>query len=34
MLQFCSVDCWTEPEKRPSCQEILTRLLDCEYTLC
>lgn len=27
-------DCWTEPEKRPSCQEILTRLLDCEYTLC
>ncbi|XP_038985117.1 serine/threonine-protein kinase EDR1-like [Phoenix dactylifera] len=27
-------DCWAEPEKRPSCQEILTRLLDCEYTLC
>ncbi|CAN6243710.1 unnamed protein product [Urochloa humidicola] len=27
-------DCWAEAERRPSCQEILTRLLDCEYTLC
>lgn len=27
-------DCWAEPNERPSCQEILTRLLDCEYTLC
>lgn len=27
-------DCWAEPERRPCCQEILTRLLDCEYTLC
>ncbi|THU64731.1 hypothetical protein C4D60_Mb01t29520 [Musa balbisiana] len=27
-------DCWAEPHERPSCQEILTRLLDCEYTLC
>ncbi|KAG9446823.1 hypothetical protein H6P81_012951 [Aristolochia fimbriata] len=27
-------DCWAEPEERPSCEEILTRLLDCEYTLC
>ncbi|XP_062206482.1 serine/threonine-protein kinase EDR1-like [Phragmites australis] len=26
-------DCWAEPEDRPSCQEILTRLLDCEYTV-
>ncbi|XP_078429220.1 putative serine/threonine-protein kinase SIS8 isoform X2 [Wolffia australiana] len=26
-------DCWAEPEERPSCQEILSRLLDCEYTL-
>ncbi|CAL9145771.1 unnamed protein product [Musa hybrid cultivar] len=26
-------DCWAEPHERPSCQEILTRLLDCEYTL-
>ncbi|XP_042451140.1 probable serine/threonine-protein kinase SIS8 isoform X4 [Zingiber officinale] len=26
-------DCWAEPDERPSCQEILTRLLDCEYTL-
>ncbi|AQK97264.1 Protein kinase superfamily protein [Zea mays] len=26
-------DCWSEPENRPSCQEILTRLLDCEYTV-
>ncbi|KAL4283100.1 hypothetical protein GQ457_16G022560 [Hibiscus cannabinus] len=27
-------DCWAEPEERPSCEEILTRLLDCEYSLC
>ncbi|KAJ0964903.1 hypothetical protein J5N97_026041 [Dioscorea zingiberensis] len=27
-------ECWAEPDLRPSCQEILTRLLDCEYTLC
>ncbi|KAG1346737.1 serine/threonine-protein kinase EDR1 [Cocos nucifera] len=27
-------DCWAEPHERPSCQEILTRLLDCEYALC
>ncbi|KAG0485590.1 hypothetical protein HPP92_009669 [Vanilla planifolia] len=27
-------DCWAEPNERPTCQEILTRLLDCEYTLC
>ncbi|WOK98534.1 serine/threonine-protein kinase EDR1 isoform X2 [Canna indica] len=27
-------DCWAEPQERPSCQEILTRLLDCEYNLC
>ncbi|URD96492.1 STYKc [Musa troglodytarum] len=27
-------DCWAEPDERPSCQEILTRLLDCEYSLC
>ncbi|KAH7682109.1 Non-specific serine/threonine protein kinase protein [Dioscorea alata] len=27
-------DCWAEPNERPSCQEILTRLVDCEYTLC
>ncbi|KAJ8505974.1 hypothetical protein OPV22_006860 [Ensete ventricosum] len=26
-------DCWAEPDERPSCQEILARLLDCEYTL-
>ncbi|KAJ4821588.1 Protein kinase superfamily protein [Rhynchospora pubera] len=26
-------DCWAEPHERPSCQEILTRLIDCEYTL-
>ncbi|KAG8058584.1 hypothetical protein GUJ93_ZPchr0002g25575 [Zizania palustris] len=25
-------DCWAEPEKRPCCQEILTRLADCKYT--
>ncbi|XP_021593715.1 probable serine/threonine-protein kinase SIS8 isoform X4 [Manihot esculenta] len=27
-------DCWAEPHERPSCEEILSRLLDCEYTLC
>ncbi|CAG7902957.1 unnamed protein product [Brassica rapa] len=28
-------DCWTsEPEQRPSCSDILCRLLDCEYALC
>ncbi|XP_057461656.1 serine/threonine-protein kinase EDR1-like isoform X2 [Actinidia eriantha] len=27
-------DCWAEPQERPSCEEILTRLLDCEYLLC
>lgn len=27
-------DCWAEPDERPGCQEVLTRLLDCEYTLC
>jgi hypothetical protein len=31
---FILIDCWAEPEKRPGCQEILTRLLDCEHTLC
>ncbi|KAL5207117.1 hypothetical protein ABZP36_031552 [Zizania latifolia] len=25
-------DCWAEPEKRPCCQEIMTRLADCQYT--
>eukprot|EP00262_Sarcandra_glabra_P014124 TRINITY_DN4058_c0_g5_i1.p1 TRINITY_DN4058_c0_g5~~TRINITY_DN4058_c0_g5_i1.p1 ORF type:complete len:121 (-),score=10.91 TRINITY_DN4058_c0_g5_i1:36-365(-) len=27
-------DCWAEPDERPSCEEILSRLLECEYTLC
>ncbi|KAG5517056.1 hypothetical protein RHGRI_037715 [Rhododendron griersonianum] len=27
-------DCWAEPDRRPSCEEILSRLLSCEYTLC
>ncbi|KAI3872825.1 hypothetical protein MKX03_019028 [Papaver bracteatum] len=27
-------DCWAEPDDRPSCEEILSRLLDCEYALC
>nr|GME02517.1 serine/threonine-protein kinase EDR1-like isoform X1 [Ipomoea batatas] len=27
-------DCWAEPQERPSCEEILTRLVDCEYSLC
>ncbi|GKV17157.1 hypothetical protein SLEP1_g27693 [Rubroshorea leprosula] len=27
-------DCWAEPHERPSCEEIFSRLLDCEYLLC
>ncbi|XP_059449966.1 probable serine/threonine-protein kinase SIS8 isoform X1 [Corylus avellana] len=27
-------DCWAEPHERPNCEEILSRLLDCEYSLC
>ncbi|XXG67452.1 hypothetical protein AAC387_Pa06g0801 [Persea americana] len=27
-------DCWAEPDERPSCEEIFSRLLDCEYNLC
>ncbi|KAL2476672.1 Mitogen activated protein kinase kinase kinase-related [Abeliophyllum distichum] len=27
-------DCWAEPHERPSCEEILPRLLDCELLLC
>ncbi|KAI4385046.1 hypothetical protein MLD38_003116 [Melastoma candidum] len=27
-------DCWAEPQERPSCEEILSRLLHCEYALC
>ncbi|KAL8140442.1 hypothetical protein V2J09_006463 [Rumex salicifolius] len=26
-------DCWAEPNDRPSCEDILSRLLDCELTL-
>ncbi|XP_073279452.1 probable serine/threonine-protein kinase SIS8 isoform X1 [Primulina huaijiensis] len=27
-------ECWAEPHLRPSCEEILARLLDCELALC
>ncbi|KAK9075552.1 hypothetical protein SSX86_003877 [Deinandra increscens subsp. villosa] len=27
-------DCWAEPHERPSCEDILTRLLDCDHALC
>ncbi|CAM8982855.1 unnamed protein product [Rhodiola kirilowii] len=27
-------DCWAEPQERPSCAEILTRLVDCENWFC
>ncbi|XP_041994279.1 serine/threonine-protein kinase EDR1-like isoform X1 [Salvia splendens] len=27
-------DCWAEPDERPSCQEILSRLQECELLLC
>ncbi|KAL2494820.1 Mitogen activated protein kinase kinase kinase-related [Forsythia ovata] len=26
-------DCWAEPDERPTCQEVLARLHDCECTL-
>ncbi|ESQ52984.1 hypothetical protein EUTSA_v10017734mg, partial [Eutrema salsugineum] len=29
-----AVDCWSEPEHRPSCEEILTHLETCECSLC
>ena len=31
---WCFADCWTEPEQRPRCSDILSRLMDCEYALC
>ncbi|XP_035538815.1 probable serine/threonine-protein kinase SIS8 isoform X2 [Juglans regia] len=27
-------DCWAEPQERPSCEEILSRLPNCDYSLC
>ncbi|GAU15586.1 hypothetical protein TSUD_108450 [Trifolium subterraneum] len=27
-------DCWAESHERPSCDEILSRLVDMEYSLC
>ncbi|KAG8385437.1 hypothetical protein BUALT_Bualt03G0045200 [Buddleja alternifolia] len=27
-------DCWAEPDERPTCQEVLSRLQECEYLLC
>ncbi|KAL1555987.1 putative serine/threonine-protein kinase SIS8 isoform X2 [Salvia divinorum] len=27
-------DCWAEPDERPSCHEILSRLQECELLLC
>lgn len=27
-------ECWAEAHERPNCEEILSRLLDCEYSLC
>lgn len=33
-LLALTADCWAEPHQRPSCEDILSRLQDCEYTLC
>lgn len=33
-LGMLIADCWAEPHQRPSCEDILSRLQDCEYTLC
>lgn len=27
-------DCWADAHERPSCDEILSRLVDMEYSLC
>ncbi|XP_027348692.1 serine/threonine-protein kinase EDR1-like [Abrus precatorius] len=27
-------ECWAEPQERPSCEEILSRLVDIEYSMC
>ncbi|KAG4980373.1 hypothetical protein JHK85_034331 [Glycine max] len=27
-------ECWAEPHERPSCEEILSRLVDIEYSMC
>lgn len=32
-LSTLIADCWAEPDKRPSCQEVLSRLHDCERLL-
>ncbi|XP_073147149.1 probable serine/threonine-protein kinase SIS8 [Henckelia pumila] len=32
-LSSLIADCWAEPDKRPSCQEVLSRLHDCERLL-
>ena len=29
-----SAECWAECHQRPSCEEILSRLVDIEYSLC
>ncbi|XP_047331169.1 probable serine/threonine-protein kinase SIS8 [Impatiens glandulifera] len=26
-------DCWAEPDERPSCEEVLSRLIQCEHTV-
>lgn len=33
-IMLMVADCWAEPDERPSCEEIFSRLLDCEYNLC
>ncbi|KZV57537.1 hypothetical protein F511_02997 [Dorcoceras hygrometricum] len=32
-LSTLIADCWAEPDKRPTCQEVLSRLHDCEMLL-
>ncbi|KAK4789386.1 hypothetical protein SAY86_020705 [Trapa natans] len=27
-------DCWAEPNERPTCEEVFSRLLDCQCSLC
>jgi hypothetical protein len=34
IFSFLFTDCWADAHERPSCDEILSRLVDMEYSLC
>jgi len=33
VTRFLYAECWAEPHERPSCEEILSRLVDIQYSL-